>query len=227
MIKPNLSELVTMVQACLDLNLIVQGQAIVAHTLKDITSHSPLEWIDKVTWTEIRILAAALHGVMRGRNLIHSAEKPPENLPTSDSGTMTAEGLPRKIQGRHVIVSLGHRGLLWCAGKSSVLKGTTTAYNTKDTSTTASDHALEPLGAADQVVTTILNENVAIKIFPVYKLSNNHIRGPAVTNGAGDACVAGIISAILDKQTTMLDTMCIQEGLRCAAEKIAANASYD
>ena len=73
-VKPNLSELVIMVQACLDQNLITDGRATVAHTLKDIQTHSPLVWVDNVTWTDLRILAVALQGVMRGSGGINHSD---------------------------------------------------------------------------------------------------------------------------------------------------------
>ena len=225
MVKPNLSELVTMVQACLDQNLITDGRATLAHTLKNIQKHSPLVWVDNVTWTDIRILAVALQGVMSGSGLINHTVKPTDkatcrNAEKSTLATsMTNEGLPRKVKGKHVIVSIGHRGLLWCADKSSILLNDTPP-------TTSSLQAPDPLGAAVEAYTTILNDNTAIKIFPVHTLSHA-IKGQPITNGAGDACLSGIISALLDVQTVRLDTGCIEEGLRCAAEKIAANADND
>ena len=215
-----------MVQACLDQNLITDGRASVAHTLKDIQKHSPLVWVDNVTWTDLRILAVALQGVMRGSGLINHTVKPTDKA-TDRSGekstlatSMTNEGLPRKVKGKHVIVSIGHRGLLWCADKSSIL-----VNNTLPT-TPSSSHTPEPLRATTEAYTSILNDNTAIKIFPVHTLSHA-IKGQPITNGAGDACVSGIISALLDVQTVKLDTGCIEEGLRCAAEKIAANADND
>ena len=218
-----------MVQACLDQNLITDGRATVAHTLKDIHKHSPLVWVDNVTWTDIKILAVALQGVMRGSGLINHTDHKSTDKAADRSGekptlasSMTNEGLPRKVKGKHVIVSTGHRGLLWCADKSSILTNNTLPT----TSSSSSLHEPEPLGAAVEAYTTILNDNTAIKIFPVHTLSHA-LKGQPITNGAGDACVSGIISALLDVHTVRLDTGCIEEGLRCAAEKIAANADND
>ena len=214
-----------MVQACLDQNLITDGRATVAHTLKNIQMHSPLVWVDNVTWTDLRILAVALQGVMRGSGFINHTDKSADKSPgragekPTLASTITNEGLPRKVKGKHVIVSIGHRGLLWCADKSSILLNDTPP-------TTSSLQAPDPLSAATEAYTPILNDNTAIKTFPVHTLSHA-IKGQPITNGAGDACVSGIISALLDVHTVRLDTGCIEEGLRCAAEKIAANADND
>jgi sugar/nucleoside kinase (ribokinase family) len=100
LIKPNFSELVVILKTCLHNGLVSSGRASLENVLERVEGQSA----DDVDEINVRLLARALHSAMSE----HGDDKKGGRC----SG-VTAGGTPHLLQGRHVLVSLGARGLMW------------------------------------------------------------------------------------------------------------------
>eukprot|EP01034_Spumella_vulgaris_P022775 gene22775-28937_t len=162
MMKPNVSELVVMASYCLSQNMVSSGRASVSNTLAAIVAsrsdraHS----LDDVSIQDIRILANAIHAVM-----------------SSSSGTASAESAHKVISGKHIVVSLGARGVLWC-GPSKLVAGTTSA-SAKNSGVVIDEQSKRG--------------SVHIPALPLTHGTLLH------TNGAGDALCGGIVSEMVTR----------------------------
>jgi hypothetical protein len=227
-IKPNVSELCAIISACLDKDLIINGRAAVVNALahrrsklhlKDGSSEysitppqmNPAEGPMDVQ--DVKILASALQQLMAtggAKGGAVSGRKGSEWL------VDTAEGQARPVVGKHVVVSMGARGVLWCGPGA-----------TRDTGGVKSS----PLGGGKADGLDGPADWAHLPAVPVE-------RGVTVTstNGAGDAFSAGflhnIVSRATDDDGAALNPksggICrdsIQAGLVSAYEAIKKNAS--
>lgn len=161
--KPNVSELVQMAQYCLSNNLIVSGKASVARTVSVIVSNRIDQNSQDVDISDIRILANAVHSVMCGNN---------SNVMKSSSGS------GKSVFGKHVLVSMGARGVLW-VGPSKIMSTGSAALN-KSSGIVVDDQ--------------MARANVQLPAMPIPE-------GQRIlhTNGAGDALCGGVIAEIVTR----------------------------
>ena len=103
MVKPNFSELVAILNACLHAGLVTTGRA----ALEDALARAACESAETVGETTLRVLALTLQQLM-------AASASTEGSSASALLGITAAGKPHLVAGKHVIVSLGARGALWC-----------------------------------------------------------------------------------------------------------------
>lgn len=212
-----MSELVTIVAACHSREMVKQGRASVERALRNLmalsTAYGDVHSADNAkalasesALTDIRILACALHHVMKEGS--------------ADTHVLlaktTAEGVYRKVRGKHVIVSMGPNGVIWIGPKSAV------------TRRRAVNNIPQQRSSNDAVA---IDDETSMKIFTAYTLfehkqddSSSNVPKFS-TNGAGDSFCAGVIAAMLDSDCDELDTECIHSGLASAAKRIIQNAT--
>ena len=226
-IKPNLSELVSMIDLICQRDGLREGKASVETALRNVKkATSGTTAGEMVNPIDVKTLACALRRVMISGVLLHGirAQQQQQQMLTGDAmssarPTMTSEGLPRKIRGKHVIVSMGKAGILWCADKDSV--------------SSSSSSGSGSIGRQASQSFIVVDDTTAVKIFPPAVIPLP--KGQSVltseqalrlnTNGAGDAFCSGIISALFDESCKELDSTCISTGLEAAANQIARSIS--
>lgn len=158
--KPNISELIQMASYCLNNNLILSGKSSVARTVSVIVSNRIDKTAADVDVSDVRILANAVHSVMCGNT----------TKPAAPGG--------KSVFGKHILVSMGARGVLW-VGPSKIMS----------------------LGSAS------LNKNSGIVVDEQMARANCQLSAMPIpegqkivhTNGAGDALCGGVISEIVTR----------------------------
>lgn len=186
-IKPNASELRTLCTALLEQHdggsarRPMHSRAAVSNALAGRETEMDL--------VDVRILAQALVHAMRGDAQTAAREH-------------TAEGLRRAVRHKHVLVSLGARGVLWAA-EAEALRG---PLHDK--------HGRASLGA-DGLVATL---HVPCAPLPEGAASVD-------TNGSGDAFCAAVIQAMLAPSGPGLDAAAILQGHEAARECILASST--
>ena len=113
-----------MIEAIAQRDGLREGKASVESALRNVKSATSGATAGTVlNPIDVKTLACALRRVMISGLLLHGM-RAQQKLDTGDilsaRPTMTSEGLPRKIKGKHVIVSMGKSGVLWCANKETV-----------------------------------------------------------------------------------------------------------
>ena len=215
-IKPNLSELYAMVTACVKSNLIIENIEEIKMILRKRYDIEDEENKNKTDLKEILIISKAMYDVMNQSN---QKDKNFKNL------TFT---------GKHVLVTLGQRGVLWCGpGPETGIKNSTKnvlndAMKEKATmkeSEKEDNHEIIENG--NKTVTYDFSS-----IFCGNDKTASWLHIPAVpfnvstdatfpyvlnTNGAGDAFCAGFIRGILDNNNI---ENCIKLGLLSSHSKI-------
>ena len=197
LLKPNVSELVRMTSHCMQQGWISSGRAQVQNTLSQlvadrIDSGGDRRQLDSLDLTDIRILAHALLQVM-----------------LSKASPKTA-----LISGKHVLVSLGARGVLWCGPGDHLLGKSRSSYSQRD----------QPQGLVHNEASNIASWH--IPALPV----DMRTGGSVVTNGAGDALLGGVLRDMLLRQGSadaagdgsgaLPDLRSIQSGLQHAHEHL-------
>jgi hypothetical protein len=180
MMKPNLTELITIINYCLQHNLILQGRAnvssIIANIVASRINQKTLDSIHQIDISDIRILATALLRVLYG-NQSKQIKKPSDSAASSSS--------PSLIQGKHLFISMGKRGMLWCCPARYLSLEDKTSLN-----------KLLPNNSGGNVV---ISGDEAFPLMtayiPVEIIQKQEIRYSA--NGAGDAFCAGVMFGIL------------------------------
>lgn len=175
-----------------------------------------------VNTIDVKTLACALRRVMISGIQLHGLPAQQKlAADTTSSVKSTSEGLARKIKGKHVIVSMGKSGVLWCADKDIV-------------SRTGRDNI--PVQTSGRQVSPsfiVVDDSTAIKLFPPSTIPLPQGQTSLTpeqaqrlnTNGAGDAFCAGVISSLFDESCKELDSTCINAGLDAAANQIARSIS--
>lgn len=154
--------------------------------------------------TDLRILAAGLLHVMLSSSVTHN------NLQNNNSKTtvLTSEGRIRRIRGKHLLISLGSRGVLWC-GSKSVLTASKSSPDDKSRDIIAID------------------DDIACLHIDAHPLPSNMTS--LHTSGAGDAFCAGFISALFDDDSTATSSgptmSCVDKGLSAAYHHIIKSSS--
>jgi hypothetical protein len=177
MLKPNLSELVHITNYCLQQGLIRNGKAMVSTVLStiasdriDIKSHHNQN--DKIDINDIRTLSIALLRVLYGNSRF--------KLPSPQESASL-----HLITGKHLIVSLGKRGILWCCPAKALSPEDKTALN-----------KIFPHNSNNVVISgDDDNPFMTCHIPVVEEIPSFEIKHG--TNGAGDALCAGIIYGML------------------------------
>lgn len=166
--KPNLSELVTIIHYCLQQNLIINGKsmvtAIISNHIANRMDKLHMENLHHMEISDVRILATTLLRI----------------LSNSKRGAKSSTNEPFLIQGKHIFVSLGKRGVLWCCPSRLV--------------------SMEDKALLDQLVpqnVVISGDEIPLMTahIPVEVIQANEIHHSA--NGAGDAFCAGLLYGIL------------------------------
>jgi pseudouridine-5'-phosphate glycosidase/pseudouridine kinase len=209
-IKPNISELVRMTSYCLQNSLINSGRAQVANTLANVVagrvdaaqggSNPQLDEVD------VRVLTRALYQQMLSSD--------------SDNSRAVPGSPPRAVSGKHIIVSMGARGLIWC-GPRHIICGA---------GHIAGRSALD--GNDDLLQNVVVDEdsNSAMCSMAVVPIDSSLIKH---TNGAGDSFVAGVLAEILaqrrvyvssgDREASLPNAQCIRAGLIAAHRRLISN----
>jgi fructose-1-phosphate kinase PfkB-like protein len=191
--KPNVGELISLVSACMQDGLVTKNKASVQIALESCQKHltavtqghaAPADML-----TDVRVLAIALLGQMRGSSNIAAVRM------------VTGEGLPHKVMGKHVFVSLGAQGMLWSGPREALLH------------VRAGQKIAAPTNSKYAVV--IVDDLTACKLVPSVPIDPKDIIN---SNGAGDAFCAGLINALYngDSSCTRLDTLCVEAGMAAA-----------
>lgn len=222
--KPNISELIQMVTYCLQNDLITTGKAMISNTLSEIiASRIDQTSVDSIDLVDVRILAMGLHKVMsRGQRLLVK-EKGKDGFQPLRVGTNGAT-LPAPVVGKHLIVSLGKRGVLWCGPRIAIQPPTErTAHKARQSGENNKD--------SEHGVTIVLSEDKSFATCHVEALAIDPSR-ITHTNGAGDALCAGIISEIVVKakngvagnasKIALPDIDCIKKGLANALHRLTS-----
>jgi hypothetical protein len=244
-IKPNVTELVQMVHHCLGVGLINNGRALVQNTLSTIAGNR----IDQgslqqsLDISDVRVLLNALYQVMHGPSGANMPQAVPQKQsflggllghdkasaksaaalnPTASGSPVTgggAAGAGRAVSGKHIIVSMGGRGLVWCGPAKHLTASPASAPGS------GSGPATSPAYLKDG--SCVVNEATQSATLHIPALTVN----PADivhTNGAGDALCAGLLAEIVRKaaaaddctasaQAPLLPDMeCIHKGLLSA-----------
>lgn len=121
-IKPNFSELKKIMSTCLDNDMVITNKASVKKALESCEESNNID--DSFDIVDVRILACGLLQLMNMQSFNEVGS-------SSRSPNLTSEGKNRRVRGKHVIVSLGSRGIMWC-GPKNVLG--------KDADTIVDDH---------------------------------------------------------------------------------------
>lgn len=210
-IKPNVYELYTIISAAYELGWITRGKSAIAAALHRIKEHRIAATPGAIEMGDIRVLAIALHGLLLGDKPVidSSVNSKQSGSGGNTSGVMhwiTAEGAPRKVRGKHVLVSMGSRGVLWCASKEAVMK--CRPGERLDIRTLEASHGI-----------VIVDDLIACRQFsaisiPVEKIVN--------ASGAGDTFCAGIVNAMHSLDCQELDSRCIESGLRAASISVTS-----
>jgi hypothetical protein len=217
------SELVQMVSHCLSAGQINSGRALVQSTLATIAG----DRIDQANMqhmeiSDVRILLNALYQVMHSVPGASSAAVAPKSgflsgflkneaaavktmLP-ADSSAKAVVAPSSAVSGKHIIVSLGSRGLVWCGPTkqlTAVPAGAATPKYLKDGCCVVNE--------ATQSATIVIPSMVVNPADIVH------------TNGAGDALCAGLLAEIVRKYNAstadsgvaaaLPDMECVQKGL--------------
>ena len=230
--KPNLTELVHIMNHCLSAGLINSSRALVQNTLSTIAADrmSPGS-MSTLDVSDIRVLCNALYQVMTSSssstsgssnsatkagflgNFMKSDAKKTDSTATAATTSTAAIGSSIKhvVTGKHIIVSLGNRGVLWCGPVKQLAPSTGN-------------------NSASQDANCVVNEATqsATLLIPALNIKAEDI---VHTNGAGDAFCAGLLAEIVQKyhaskegdvqvtgaKTLLLpDKECIQKGLLSA-----------
>lgn len=215
-LKPNTSELVHMVNHALTAGMINSGRALVANTLSTIAANrSDAAHLQQLELGDVRVLLSALYQVMHGsgsspvsvtpRSGFLSGMLKNDTAPvktTREPVTAVSRGSDRAVLGKHIIVSLGSRGIMWC-GPSALL-----------TLPSSADSAYLKDGSM------VVNEATqsATVLIPALAVQPGDI---VHTNGAGDAFCAGLLAEIARKHAAggnagLPDVECIRQGLLSA-----------
>jgi sugar/nucleoside kinase (ribokinase family) len=223
LLKPNVSELVQMVSHCLSAGQINSGRALVQSTLGTIAG----DRIDQANMqhmeiSDVRILLNALYQVMHSVPGAQGAAVPPKSgflsgflksdapavKPTVpvDGSAKTDSAPSSAITGKHIIVSLGSRGLVWCGPAkqlTAIPAGAAAPKYLKDGSCVVNE--------ATQSATIVIPSMVVNPADIVH------------TNGAGDALCAGLLAEIVRKYNAsteavgvtaaLPDMECVHKGL--------------
>jgi hypothetical protein len=192
--KPNLGELVTLVAACAEQGLITKNKAFVYKALEHCKSFDAMATKSGPDMTDVRILAIALQGLMNGSANSISVRQ------------VTAEGLPHKVMGKHVFVSLGASGMLWCGPRDALV------YRRAGV-------APQSTNQADKHAVVIIDDMTACKLVPSIMIDQKDVLN---SNGAGDAFCAGLVNSLYDSSCSRLDTVCVEAGMKAAHKAMSS-----
>jgi hypothetical protein len=208
---------------CHQLGYIIENRSAIQTALSNINVYLSLKYNTTSLFNpavDVRILACALQTLMRSGLSKERRLKGNGILPV-----VTAEGIYRKVKGKHVIVSMGSKGVLWCGPKGSVLRNRAGRTITSHLPHSSSSDISQNEESTD-IVTVIIDDLTAVKLFSSHStLSQTLSSNPIMfsTNGAGDAFCAGVVSEMLESSCDELDTECILSGLNAATNKIIQN----
>jgi hypothetical protein len=178
-----------MIHYCLQQNLISSGKAMVSNIISNIVANrvdqKTLDSIHRVDISDVRILASTMLRLMYGNQKFKFANpllKSNSIFVTDSTPASSSSGTANSlIQGKHLFVSLGKRGVLWCCPARLL---------------TPEDRALLNQIFPNNVVISGDDDYPAMTChIPVEVIPLNEIRYGA--NGAGDAFCAGLLYGIL------------------------------
>jgi pseudouridine-5'-phosphate glycosidase/pseudouridine kinase len=193
-LKPNTTELIQMISHALHNDMIRSGKATVSSILANIVSNRIMEVDpDQLDLVDIRVLVTALYRVL-----------------CSGSGGGNP-GVVKKgaVSGKHILVSLGKRGVLWC--------GPTYCLSAEEKSRLTKSNQLVISGSDNSMTCYVPTESIDKSLLKD-------------TNGAGDNFCAGVVQSIIDQnnrseQSGTLNSgilvpnlYCIEKGLQRSRE---------
>jgi hypothetical protein len=196
--KPNISELIVLVECCMQKNLIIRNKASINNVLGRLKASQSNQPVDIAS---IRILTAGLLHLMiaRDKNPMSQEKRMIENQ-------LTSEGRLRRIQGKHILVSMGEAGVLWCGSKHKLMKDPDIAsYQSSST-------------------LTMIDDEIACLHLPAKAISSDDMQTHHHhSSGAGDSFCAGLISYLFEGRAGRVSgpsVAGIQQGLLAAHRHI-------
>jgi len=191
-IKPNLSELIAILKAVVADGLINEGRAVVEDALARAQDNLRMDPAAAYADTNTaRVLASALQRAMASTHP-HGRVEGTSNSIKSGDVVMAEDGTPALVQGKHVLLSLGPKGVLWVG----------------------------PVGAMQDCggrasCDVVADDGVACRSFASVSTA-----GPGVVNtsGSGDSFCAGVVHGLLGRLPL---GQAIELGLRAAALSVA------
>lgn len=189
--KPNVSELIVMIQACLEQNMIMRNKANIQNILKQMIA-SQKRRLDSLSTSKdpskgalfsrddidnIRFLASGLlHVMFDPSHPSHIFYKSNNANQKYTDNQLTSEGRIRRIHGKHILVSMGSQGILWCGSKYVLQRD-------PDIQSQEKSNGLSPL--------TVIDDEVACIHIPAVNIPAEQLLH---TSGAGDMFCGGLIS---------------------------------
>lgn len=175
-LKPNTTELIQMISYVLQNDLLRSGKATVSSILANIVSNRIVDTDpDQVDLVDIRVLVTGLYRVL-----------------CSGSGSGTAIQRKGTVSGKHILVSLGKRGVLWC--------GPTYCLSPEEKARLIKSNQLV-ISSSDNSMTCYI---------PTEPIDKSLLKD---TNGAGDNFCAGVIQAIIDESNRMESSSTLNSGV--------------
>jgi sugar/nucleoside kinase (ribokinase family) len=153
--------------------MITNNKASIVRSLESISK--AMESKSEVDLVDVRILACGLLQLMN----------PKES--NSFGPNLTMDGIHRRIKGKHVIVSMGRNGVLWCGPKDVLGKDADIAI---DDSIACKHVPAYPLGQHEIVHTNGAGDAMGAGIIAALLAKDGNVRGPTL-----DCIQQGIIAA--------------------------------
>ena len=187
-----------MTHHCLSYNMLNSGRALVSNVISNLVANRMDASSQEVDITDVRILATALHQVM-----------------SSSLGDSNGLSESKLVKGKHVLVTMGSRGVLWC--------GPLDALNAAATQQTDGRR----VGAA-----VVVDESGRTATFylPAISLGPREATTIINTNGAGDAFCSGLLSKMMElyrsrrEHDHLPNLECVRAGLLNAHHRIVTNS---
>ena len=177
-----------MTHHCLSYNMLNSGKSLVSNVISNLVANRMDASSQEVDITDVRILATALHQVM-----------------SSSLGDSNGLSESKLVKGKHVLVTMGSRGVLWCG----------------------------PLDALNAGAAVVVDESGRTATFylPAISLGPREVTAIINTNGAGDAFCSGLLSKMMELHRSrrehdhLPNLECVRAGLLNAHHRIVTNSN--
>lgn len=204
-----------MTHHCLSYNMLNSGRALVSNVISNLVASRMDASSQEIDITDVRILATALHQVMSSSSY-------------GDSGAGLSDKSSKLVEGKHILVTMGSRGVLWC-GPFDALNAATTMQQT------------DGRGAAGAVVVDESGRTATYYV-PAVVIDPSKEAPVVNTNGAGDAFCSGLLSKMMQlhrsrsehdhdysrrsssSSSSLPNLECVRAGLLNAHHRIVTNS---
>jgi sugar/nucleoside kinase (ribokinase family) len=159
---------------------VISGRAQLQTTLSSLSASTGLEagLVDDVDEVDIRILARSVYQQLLGE------EDGYETSSSSSSSSASSLSAKSVVLGKHLLVSMGSRGVLWCGPRAMLLDTENSSIsNVVSSASLLENISIENNGSVMGRLSTVRIDPTASKIVS--------------TNGAGDAFCGGLLADIV------------------------------